>query len=96
MSKKSSCQLRISSANLISQLNVAEVVFRENNTGEPNSGAHPIVSEEDFFAFSPSANLVGVIEGGHAPIVCKKAVKCCFTAFSFIESGAESLTKIMN
>jgi hypothetical protein len=37
----------------------------EKQHGGTNFWGASEISEEDFFAFSPSANLVGVIEEGH-------------------------------
>jgi hypothetical protein len=45
-------------------LNVAEVAERQHG-GTSFLGRILNFQEEDFFAFSPSANLVGVIEEGH-------------------------------
>ena len=47
------------------------------------------ISEEDFFAFSPSANLVGVIEEGHESFPPKEAVKigCLYSLFLYSEVG---------
>ncbi|MBS1797184.1 MAG: hypothetical protein JSS81_25380 [Acidobacteria bacterium] len=61
--KNFSCQTLFRSARLTNKLNVAEVV--KTTRGNQSIGAHPEFQEEDFFAFSPSANLVGVIEEGH-------------------------------
>jgi len=53
-----------------------------------------VFSEEDFFAFSPSANLVGVIEEGHDEFSAKGSVKSSglYAPFVFSDNELFSLT----
>ena len=51
------------------------------------------ISEEDFFAFSPSANLVGVIEEGHERFSVEVVKSSCLhNLFVYSEDGSFSLT----
>lgn len=54
--------------------------------------------EEDFFAFSPSANLVGVIEEGHerfsALLEAVKTKRCLDSLFVYSEKGFRFFDKL--
>ena len=67
--------------------------LRKQHGGTKQWGASEL-SEEDFFAFSPSANLVGVIEEGHDEFSAKESVKSSelYALFVFTDDELFSLT----